>query len=243
MKEFCCALLKISPKAYDFMRGFFNFPNKQKIRNFQLNPFQTSQLVPRPKPPKVKRPVEGGEVVDGIQLPTEPVPMDLEMNDLMYDLDEPEDQPDEGDADESGEDEYENVILQNPTSDHQPDSAANRTAVQSRIVATTPTSTPVKRRVTPSRKSKKRKVEEEEEEESEEQGFGEGSVAHQQWMREQQEYERKGVQQQQQQPHVYNLYANPQPGPSTGGRNQPGASMPDVYLGPDSLKSFDSYYF
>ena len=236
------------------MRGFFTFPNKQKIRNFQLNPFVTSKLVPRPKPKKVKRHAEGGEIIsiDGIQLPTEPVPMDLEMNDLMYDLDEPEDKSDEEVNESAGEDEYENSILKDPITNLRPVSAETRTAAQSRTVAT-PTTTPARRRVTPSRKSKKRKLEEEEEEESEEQSFGEGSLAHQQWMREQHEFDRKGVQQQfltsqqqqqhHHQQHGYNLYANPQPGPSAGARSQPGASMPDVYLGPDSLKSFDSYYF
>jgi hypothetical protein len=36
LKEFCSALLKISPRAYDFMNGFFHFPHKSKIRNFQV---------------------------------------------------------------------------------------------------------------------------------------------------------------------------------------------------------------
>jgi hypothetical protein len=64
------------------MNGFFHFPTTKKIRHFELPPFAVSALVPRPRPPKKKPGVDG---IEGL-LPTEPVPMDLEMNDLVKNL-------------------------------------------------------------------------------------------------------------------------------------------------------------
>lgn len=51
------------------------------------------------------------------------------------------------------------------------------------------------------------------------------------------------VQQQVPQQIVYNLYSNPQPGTSSATATQPGASMPEIYLSHDHLKTFDAYYF
>ena len=185
----------------------------------------------------------------------------------MYDLDATECdqlQPEPEVERNSDEDEYENSILQNPPTFalHAPtgnDVASTSTGNSitttvvdySRRVETTSNSTPSKRR---SRKSKKRKHEEEEVDTDEEQLT---QQVQEEWIRDQQAFDVKTLQPQQytsaaqhlQQNHatsthqIYNMYANPQPGSSSTSSNHPGPSMPDVYLGNESLKTFESYYF
>ena len=256
LKEFCHEIMKISPRAYEFINGFFHFPHRSKIRQYQPNPFAVSTLVPRPKPPKR---IQRARVVsptpptvipatmvkeEGIELPTVPLPMDLEENDLMYGLDEIDEvETMYGTANNFVDDDYEDLVLENPPLVEQPFS---RPIQPSRVVVDTPSATPAKRRAASTRKAKKRKIEESDDDDDEE----DESYSDQPWVK--QEFTSKGVQQQQQfhvqqqqqQQIVYNLYANPQPGTSSSASTNPGASMPDIYnIGHDGLKSFDAYYF
>jgi hypothetical protein len=109
--------------------------------------------------------------------------MDLEMNDMMYDIhDTPEppiSAPEEtagGDVDNDDDDDYENSVLENPMLLEQP---ILQPLADTRHLIETPLTTPAKRRVTTNRKTKRRKTDEDD---GESQGFVEEQVTVSGWL-------------------------------------------------------------